>query len=355
MWINTTTAIQNNYFECDNTFKPYLSAGGNKTYLDSTQDIWSYFHPTDSGNIIEQSLAYKVICIASLKHVVIMQYMTYLESFAVPPLLIKSDATQTKELAKSVLDCALDLRSNGVGLFGKEDTLEVLNGNVDKGTFLEFVRYCDECISKVITGQVLAGNAVEKGTQALGSVHSDIQKELCEFDAALLSQGISALLQKALELNFANVAPFSFELDTNTEKDEKLQADTYLILSQMGVKIPLEHLEKTFKITGLSYAQEPINAINPLSQSLHSNTQANSALSSFLPLDGFDRNFQTLNNADFGDIDITPFLKGARDYEEVQKALELAFKGQDLLNAEQKLMDLCANAFLFGEQGGQNV
>lgn len=172
-----------------------------------------------------------------------------------PPLIIKSDAASEKEMSELLFKCALDLRSNGVGLFGRDDDIAVLNGSVDKETFLSFVRYCDECISKVITGQVLAGNSVQNGTQALGAVHNAIQKEVMEFDATLLSAGVQSVLERALTLNFATPKPFIFELDTNSEKDEKLQADTYAVLSNMGVEVPIEHLEKTFKINGLKYKE----------------------------------------------------------------------------------------------------
>lgn len=172
-----------------------------------------------------------------------------------PPLIIKSDAASEKEMSKLLFKCALDLRSNGVGLFARDDDIAVLNGSVDKETFLSFVRYCDECILKVITGQVLAGNSVQNGTQALGAVHNAIQKEVMEFDATLLSAGVQSVLERALALNFATPKPFIFELDTNSEKDEKLQADTYAVLSNMGVEVPIEHLEKTFKINGLKYKE----------------------------------------------------------------------------------------------------
>ena len=248
--------ISHRYFESDEKLKPYISQGSNKIYLNE-KGIFTHLHPTDSGNIIEQSLIYKVVCIAALKHIAISSYMNYLDSLAVPPLIIKSEATQDKELSDLVLKCALDLRSNGVGLFGREDDVAVLNGGVDKETFLAFVRYCDECISKVITGQVLAGNSVQNGTQALGAVHSEIQREACEFDATLLSASVQSILERTLALNFAVPSPLRFELDTNTEKDEKLQADTYAVLANMGVQIPIEHLEKTFKIEGLKYVEKP--------------------------------------------------------------------------------------------------
>lgn len=332
--------ISHRYFESDRAFMPYVSQSGNKIYLKDNPDIWTHYHPTDTGNIIEQSLIYKIISIASLKHISLMKYMTYLDSFAIPPIIIKSDNALNVDDAKAILKSALALRSNSVGIFGANDTIEVVNGNVDKGTFLEFIRYCDESISKLITGQVLAGNSTQNGTQALGNVHNEMQKNATEFDAFLLSESLHSLLKQMLALNFALPAPFSFEIDTNTEKDEKLQADTYLILSQMGVKIPLEHLEKTFKIAGLSYA----DSMNP-SPKPNLNTDLNKAHShgQELKIDKALENLQC--EAGF---DMLKFLKDCKSYDEALERISQSFEGEDLALKEQELMRLFLNGALFG-------
>ena len=388
--------ISHRYFESDEKLKPYISQGSNKIYLNE-KGIFTHLHPTDSGNIIEQSLIYKVVCIAALKHIAISSYMNYLDSLAVPPLIIKSEATQDKELSDLVLKCALDLRSNGVGLFGREDDVAVLNGGVDKETFLAFVRYCDECISKVITGQVLAGNSVQNGTQALGAVHSEIQREACEFDATLLSASVQAILERTLALNFAVPSPLRFEIDTNTEKDEKLQADTYAVLANMGVQIPIEHLEKTFKIEGLKYIEKPTytglsgfgvnsnqNGVNSqnafakganqkspslaegdLGGGLIPNAQVdiskmekatqntatrllNKAQS--LPANEFERYFNGFKeaNADFDFEKFAEIFENSTSFEGAEKALIKAFKGENYPIAEKLLFELGANAELLG-------
>ncbi len=97
-----------------------------------------------------------------------------------------------------MLDNLEDLRAASIGIFSKDDILELLNGNVDQGAFLEFLRYCDECISKVISGQVLASNAVNKGTQALGNVHENTTRYLLEFDTPTLKPGGSIDYQTKL-------------------------------------------------------------------------------------------------------------------------------------------------------------
>lgn len=364
--------INPRYFQSDEKIRPYISQGSERIYLDDER-VWAYLHPTDSGNFIEQSLIYKVVCIAALKHIAISRYMNYLDTLSVPPLIIKSDAASEKEMSELLFKCALDLRSNGVGLFGRDDDIAVLNGSVDKETFLSFVRYCDECISKVITGQVLAGNSVQNGTQALGAVHNAIQKEVMEFDATLLSAGVQSVLERALALNFATPKPFIFELDTNSEKDEKLQADTYAVLSNMGVEVPIEHLEKTFKINGLKYkenygfgfglnsqgAQEFAKNTQSLEKNAKPNTQSQRLLNkaNSLYADEFERFFAEFKeqNADFDFEKFENIFENSSSFENAEKSLLKAYKGEEFAKAEKVLASLVANGAILGDfLGGEN-
>ena len=352
--------ISHRYFDSDMEYKPYIIQGSDRIYLDSTEYIYTLYHPSDTGNIIESSLMNKIVSLASLKHVTITRYMQYLDSFAVPPLIIKSDALNSKETSDLLLKSALNLRSNGVGLFSLNDILEVLNGNVDKGTFLEFMRYCDECLSKIITGQVLAGNSVQNGTQALGLVHEGIARNILEYDASILSENLIALLTKTLELNFAKVAPFSFSIDTNTEKDEKLQAEVYTLLSNMGITIPIKHLENTFKIEGLEYKEA-----QSFKQGLESNkdyrddrnknaTQTKNAILQNktkpirLPATKLDKELdKILVESNF---DIEEFIQDCETYEEASNKIYAAFSGEELLLREEELYNYMLHSQLLGMQ-----
>lgn len=353
--------ISHRYFDSDMEYRAYIIQGSDRIYLDSTQDIYTLYHPSDTGNIIESSLMNKIVSLASLKHVTITRYMQYLDSFAVPPLIIKSDALSSKETSDLLLKSALNLRSNGVGLFSLNDILEVLNGNVDKGTFLEFIRYCDECLSKIITGQVLAGNSVQNGTQALGLVHEGIARNILEYDASLLGENLIALLKRTLELNFSKVAPFSFEIDTNTEKDEKLQAEVYNLLSNMGITIPLKHLENTFKIEGLEYKED--NFMQNFKQGLESNknsldrnknaTQTKNKLQNKtkpirLPATKLDKELDKIPID--SNFDIEEFIKDCETYEEASQKIYQAFSGEELLLKEQELLAYMLQANLYGIQ-----
>lgn len=304
----------------------FITNSGEKIYLKDRSDVWVIYHPTDSGELLKSSLMHKICVIASLKASVISKNMIFFDSLSIPPLIIKSEAMSEQE-------SALELRSNGVALFAQNDIVELLNGNVDKGSFLDFIRYCDECISKVITGQVLAGNSTLNGTQALGKVHESIMRQIQEHYAMLLGESMMSLIELALNLNFSNVANFSFGFDINTEVDEKTQSEVYLNLTSMGYEIPIEHLEKTFKIKGLKKA-EP----KELNHSLSSNLEANK-LTLPLPLDKLKLPAPTI---------LDSLINECESFEEVYEKILLSYRGEALSSLEEELMRYLANAEIKG-------
>ncbi|EDP8221414.1 DUF935 family protein, partial [Campylobacter coli] len=218
---------------------------------DECDDIFLHLHPSDSGSFIEQSLFYNVVSIAVLKQLAMSKNISYLDNLSVPPIIAKTtNANSDKEIEELLMQLS-NLRSASVGIFNKDDMVELLNSGLSTSTFTDFLRYCDEAISKLISGQVLAGNAVQNGTQALGNVHEEVRLNVGEMDTLFLSKSIQKLLEQILKLNFAKPAEFEFVFDTNKEVDEQYLAGVYSTISSMGYEIPAEFLAKTFRIEGL--------------------------------------------------------------------------------------------------------
>lgn len=264
----------------------YYTHMGTKHFLDSEKHFFIHTHSADIGGFARGSLMYKVVCIAVLKQMVINQNMKYYESLSVPPFIIKSDAVGGEAESAALIDMAVNLRSDGVALFAKDDVVELLGGASSKADFLSFITYCDESISKVIAGQILAGNAVNHGTQALGVIHSEIRADMIEFDAYMLGSSINKYLNLALGLNFANPKEFKFEFDTNSEKEEARLSEVYERLYRMGIEVPIKHLEKTFKIEGL---------LKKGGQVAPNSIQKNAKSKPNLPLDNIDADIANLD------------------------------------------------------------
>ncbi|PAF49644.1 hypothetical protein BKH41_02755 [Helicobacter sp. 12S02232-10] len=343
----------------------FISMGSSQVFLGEREDVWVHFHPTDSGELIQQGLFYKVISIASLKYIALSKYMNYLDSLSIPPLVVKTEDINSEKDVEKMMEMLFNLRSNSIGIFDKNSVFELLSGNVDKGTFLDFIQYCDEAISKVITGQVLAGNSTQNGTQALGNIHDKIRKNTEEYDAALLSESIKGLLEKALKFNFATPAAFSFEMDTNTETDENEQMDVFVKLKQIGVDVPIEHLEQTFKIKGLQRSQSFSDDYGGSSENLALNSRSDTeegALNKTLKTYALDKPLSDLALSDKKlqsqtetiKTQVLAITKKSRSFEGAYNKILRVFKGADFNMAEDVLFELISNATLKGELEGSS-
>lgn len=340
------------YFNTDNEDKLYLKQGIDKIYVQNAADlVWIHVHPTDSGDVITQSLMYRIVTITALKHLAISKYMNFFDSLSVPPLVIKSDSVGDEKQSDAIIEAAVNLRANGVGLFSKGDVVELLNGNVDKATFLEFIKYCDDCIAKSITGQVLAGNSQINGTQALGKVHNEVRQDILRFDAMLISASLYELIDETLKLNFSNVKPFKFTLDTNLEADENALSEVYERITSMGYEIPLEFMETAFKIKGLKFkSEEPQISQNQDKKGVSKNAQRRN-----LPLDSIDaalesKEYNKSEKEILKEIEssLNKLLKDASSYEEAFKKLGEMYEGMDLALLENAMINAISNAEIYG-------
>lgn len=202
----------------------------------------------------DEGLIDAFIAICSLKYLAIKCNVNYLDLLSIPPIVINAN-TNSEEEAQEILKAADRLRSDSIALFSNEHTINLLNGNVDSKTFLDFINKFDEYLSKVAIGSVLTSNAVSYGTQALGKIHAENKLTLISSHAKV----ISAYLTEIFQENNINV---KFILDTNTEEEELKSAQIVQLLSNAGIRIPINELEKRFNIQGLSYT----NGVSELSE-----------------------------------------------------------------------------------------
>lgn len=313
--------IDHSYFKNKNSRLCYEKMG-EAQYLDETENTFTYLHASDTGDFVRSALMYKVVCIAALKMAVINQNMNYFENLAVPPIVLQTDKANSddEKSLEEAINTLLSLRSNSIGVIGKDDILQLLSGNTDKDSFLNFIRYCDESISKVISGEVLSSNAVQKGTQALGVVHAEQKKVTTEFDALILAGGVKVVLKHILELNFGEAALFSFSFDTNTETEEEKQISVFKGLYDIGVEVPIEHLEKTFKIDGLT--RRDINLANSTTAPLEKSEKTGEIKPKFA--DDIDKSISKKSfKGELKDIEkfLNSILKDCDTYEEAYKRI----------------------------------
>ncbi len=190
-----------------------------------------------------QGALFSLIWIFCAKHFVLSHYMKFTELLGVPPLIVNADSSDAEEIG-DIADMAEQLTSGGVGVFGKDDTVNILEGRGSQSDFLEFVRYCDTQISLGLVGNTLSGNEGKSGSLAMSQTHQESFSVITIADARYVEKNINKLLARCSQ-------PADFKYIIEKEKDLKTRAETLNVIRQMGYTIPLEYLEKEFDIPGL--------------------------------------------------------------------------------------------------------
>ena len=121
--------------------------------------------------------------------------------------------------------------------------------------FNTLITACDLQIAYGMTGQALATNVSDTGTQALGTVQERTKASACENDARALAYTLNKLISMAIEINFGADAEkpiISFDTEDYASFSEVMQA------YQQGVPISRKALYSRY---GLPEPEDDDDAI----------------------------------------------------------------------------------------------
>lgn len=137
-----------------------------------------------------------------------------------------------------------------------------------------------------------------------------------------------------------------------TQKEELELISVYEKLHSMGVKIPLEHLEQTFKIQNLTTKDTSVN----IEQNQRKTIKPLPLNNKSLPLDNIDHALQSdefLNSLDKSENDIKAIvakvINNSNSYEQALDLLYENYEDMDLLALEDELSLVIANATIKGK------
>ena len=195
---------------------------------------------------------------------------------------------------------------------------------------MEFVRYCDGEIAKVINGSVLSSNVSSTGSFAMSKVHDYNRKEILAGDVKFAAREVQ---------NFYKTFGKKADLNIQIEKDSDLlqRAQVLSILHPMGYQMSPKDMAKEFDLP------EPVNNLN---FKLEKNAKEKR-----LFLDEIDKAAFGANTKDEEvqiEKAIMDIVKNADSFEEVYENMLQAFPGADLDAVEEVLEKIIANAHIKG-------
>lgn len=351
------SSFNQRFIHCDNnidTLKSpldylFIKQDGNELFFKDmdSRKLLTHFHKIDTGNITDYAILKKVAWFIALKHLVISHNINYYDNLAVPPLIIKTDKSDDDEALQEIMTQALSLRSNSVGIFGKDDLVELLSAKSSPANFLEFIDKIDTQISIFINGNTLSSDSKKSGSYALGKVHQDIGEVYNKFDGILLSNTLNEFIKQVVAMNFPNPPAVKFLLQKEQNKDLKTLSEIYKNIDSMGYKIPIKHIEETFNIQNMElHDKKEIKENNKTTKEVNKKTFSKNMDHIDDELEKLDPNLNSISK----DINkhLISILNQANSYDEALEIIVNNYKGDNLKKLESKLSQVILNSELIG-------
>jgi phage gp29-like protein len=193
--------IEPSYFDNDKDGLFYKNTSNQKIYV--SQDDPKYLlhlHKSASGSIESYGAINQVAWSVAAKHFALSQYLQYAELLGSPPIIVKTPL-ESEEAINALISQVLALRGSSVGVFGKDELVELFQGNANQEFFMRFISYIDSEISHSITGGFSA-NGTESGNRAKEHVADAKIGRATRKGAYFLEDTINKLLQTICAFNF---------------------------------------------------------------------------------------------------------------------------------------------------------
>ena len=341
----------------------------------------------------ENPVLLRLLWIVYAKHFVLSHYLKFTEFLGVPPLIAQASNGDEKTIAH-IAEALSNIKSGSFAVVGAQDMIRVLEGRGSQADFMEFVRYCDAEIAKVINGSILSSNTQSNGSYAMSQTHELNRYDILAGDMKAASRLVTQVY-KRLEL--------TPNLNIQIEKDEDLlkRAQMLQILHQMGYEISKEAISREFdlplgeesaknahmqtqtstpeqstftkgiyppfkhSLNGIQTSRDrekaDKNRLSPsrpcsqgeLCSSLKSKTSENglSLHNLITPIDDFDEYISSLDTQEQEQEllhIIQESLESAQNFSEVLEALSANFSGERLAKLEESLTRILTNSYFKG-------
>lgn len=157
-------------------------------------------------------------------------WLTATEKFSVPSLVVlfdQSDPSKAKSTAEEIANLIVQMGSGSGGALANVKGIQQISMGGAVSDFNSLITACDLQIAYGMTGQALATNISDTGTQALGTVQERTKQAAYENDARAIQYTLNKLIRIALEVNFGPLDEypvFSFDTEDYASFQEVMQA-----------------------------------------------------------------------------------------------------------------------------------
>lgn len=174
----------------------------------------------------------------------------YCELYAIPIQEYTYNAGDEETRRQLLLD-ARQRGNNAVYIHPAESNFQFVESNAKSGTselFKDFTDYWDNQIAVRVLGNTLTTSASSTGTQALGSVHKEVEEELNEDDCNTVLDVLNYYMLPIFESLGFNVTGGKFVSAKRKEVDTSRQADIYLKMQQLNLPLDPDDVYETLGV-----------------------------------------------------------------------------------------------------------
>lgn len=277
----------------------------------------------------------KTLWIAYAKHFVLSHYLKFAEFLGVPPLIVNAHSSDAETITNIGI-AAKNLKSGDFAVFNENDIIKVLEGRGSQADFMEFVRYCDTEISKVLNGSSLGSNVGKTGSLAQAKVHEDNRAEIVNSDIKYATRVATKLFRKIdVEINL-NIA---------VEKDKALldRANTLQILKDLGYTMTPEQIAYEFDLPAPTKKEQ-----KEANKKLSINSKlAKDNIDFILEDDAFEDELQQSENEIL--TTLQKLLNECKSFEEVHEKISLNYKDINFKKLEEMIFKAVALSQIRGD------
>lgn len=204
-------------------------------------------HPSRAGLLRVVSWMYL------FKNYDLKDWITFCEIYGMPLRVGKYEPTASKEDKQALIQALRQLGTDAAGIIPTSALIEFVEASKSGGSAQVYERlaaYCNAEMSKAILGQTLTTEIGDKGSYSASQTHQQVRQDLLEADCKALSMTLKRdLIRPLVWFNFGLDIPLpGIKFRYEPPEDLKQTADTYKVLAESGLPIPVRHVYARFGI-----------------------------------------------------------------------------------------------------------
>lgn len=215
---------------------------------------WVWFSPraksgwSDAGAGLGRPCAWAWV----IKSYGIKDWATFSEVYGAPIRVARYAPGTSEEDRRKILEALRQLGTSAAAMLPDSASLEFIatqNARSSVDVYESLIKWAEAAQSKCVLGQTLTTQEGSSGTQALGTVHDQVRRDLTASDASQLSEALSQqLIAPWVRHQFGDVDTPRLILDCTPPEDLATRAELYTALQKLGVALPRAHVHEVFGV-----------------------------------------------------------------------------------------------------------